>query len=163
MKYFRKILAILIALPFLAGCLPIPARVPAQTAAATPNVPMSQVPALTGDWRLTLSQSGGIVGLSRQVEITSAGDVTLTDLRSNKSSQSHLSAADLDSLIKLVAASRYLPSNEPSTCADCFIYDLQISSGGQNFTAHFDQTNLAGSGLKPLVDFLAPFLIGPVQ
>lgn len=169
MKNTRRILAGLLVLLVLLGCrtltsgLPAPAPANPPASAETPSGPALQLPTLTGNWQITMNMSGGIMGMSRQVEVSNNGNVTVTDMRSNKSSSTRLSSADLTALDQLVTGSKYYPADSPSTCADCFVYDLEISSGGQKFQAHVDQVTLPASGLQPLVDLLTQVMNTPAK
>ncbi|HEY3313388.1 MAG TPA: hypothetical protein VGK00_17230 [Anaerolineales bacterium] len=135
-----------------------PAALP--TAAAEPTGLAMQLPTLTGDWHITVTQSGGIMGMSRKLEISKGGEMAVTDMRTNKKNQANLTAEKQDELAKLVAATQYQPISAPSGCADCFIYDFDISSGGKKFQVQLNQIDLAKSGLQPLVDFLGEYLNG---
>ena len=139
------------------GPLPNPtAPAPNPTEPLASTAPAQQLPALSGDWHMTIIQSGGIMGMMRTLEISSTGAMTLTDARSHTSSQSQLSAERLAALTKLVASSQYRAAAIPAGCADCFIFDIQISSAGKNFQVQLNQIDLVDSGLQPLIDFLAP-------
>jgi hypothetical protein len=161
MSKFIQFLAGFVAVVAILGCRTVtavfstPGPVPNPTAPLAPTASAQQIPALSGDWHMTITQSGGIMGMERTLEISSTGETTLTDARSHASSQAHLSAERLAALTKLVAGSKYQPAAMPSGCADCFIFDIQISSAGENFQVQLNQIDLVDSGLQPLVDFLA--------
>ena len=42
----------------------------------------------------------------------------------------------------------------PSACADCFIYDLQLTSGGKIVQIQADDITLPDSGVAELIRFL---------
>ena len=110
------------------------------------------------DWNVTLVKSGGIMGVSRSVQIASSGEVTLKDLRSNLTTQSKLTPAELATLAGLVLSANPDGPAQPSQCADCFIYDVKINLGDEIHELQFDDSSLAGSPLQPLVEFLARFV-----
>jgi len=164
MRKFIQFLAGFMAIVAMLGCRTVtavfstPGPVPNPTAPLAPTAAEQQLPALSGDWHMTITQSGGIMGMERTLEISSTGAMTLTDARSHASSQSQLPAERLAALNKLVAGSQYRAAAMPAGCADCFIFDIQISSAGENFQVQLNQIDLVDSGLQPLVDFLAPDL-----
>jgi hypothetical protein len=131
---------------------------PTQIIVPTPAASGSSIPILKGDWRVSLIKSGGFIGMSRSLEILSSAELTLKDLRSNKTSQVRLPADKLAELSRLVQATHYQPVQVESGCADCYIYDLEISSAGEKFQVHLNQIDLANSGLQPLVDFLIGYI-----
>jgi hypothetical protein len=170
MRKFPQILAGLMLIAALLGCsstpadfsTPTPASMPAES--ASPSAPPLAgpaavlLPALSGAWQIKLSQSGGIMGMSRMLDVSSNGDLLVTDLRGGQSNPSRLPADKLAELTSLVAESAYQPASAPAGCADCFIFDLEISSGGERFQVQMNQIDLASSGLQPLVNFLMAYL-----
>lgn len=121
--------------------------------------PVSNLPELVGDWQIKLTQSGGLAGVHRLIEISGSGEMTVDDERSKAHIVDKLSAEQLASLIKLTAASQYRPDSGPAGgCADCFVYVLEITSGGETFQAQLDDISLADSGLNPLVDTLGSLM-----
>ena len=122
------------------------------------TAPVASLPKLDGDWRIFLTQSGGIMGMSTSVEILSSGAVTVTNQRTKESKQSKLSVDQLKTLMDLVANTAYQPVTQPSGCADCYIFDLEITSGNQKFQAGMNQIDLQNSGLEGLISFLGVFI-----
>ncbi len=122
---------------FVSGC----------TTAPTPE----PLPAPENEWTIKMVHSGGIMGLSRSIEISSNGAYVVIDERAQQKEQGQLSDEELASLSEQVASLKYSPSSTPSGCADCFIYDLEISGTGKPFRAQVDDITLQGSGLGPLV------------
>src|SRR5512133_1350235 len=49
-----------------------------------PNPSGDDFPQLTGDWHIRLTQTGGIAGVSRKLEISSDGKMTVSDERTKK-------------------------------------------------------------------------------
>lgn len=104
-----------------------------------------------------MAHSGGIMGLSRSIEISSDGKFTVGDKRTNKTMSGELSAVELSKLKELVSSSQYVSPNKPNgmVCADCFIYDLEIqTSGNKKFAVQLNDISLPDSGLEPLVTYL---------
>jgi hypothetical protein len=147
---------------FLLGCkflMPDASSTPAPLGTslaplATPTAEITSLPALSGDWQVKMTQSGGIMGLMRSVEISADGSYTVTDGRTSKSTNGQLSKTELESLVKMVESSQYSKYNLPYGCADCFIYDIEITSGDGNFSVQLDDVSLGDSGLESLVKML---------
>jgi hypothetical protein len=132
---------------------------PARTPLATPQT----LPNLTGDWSVKMTQTGGIMGMHRSVEITSDGMMRLEAARdASQITERQLPAAQLEKLKELVNAAALLPP--PSTqaiCADCFIYDIQITANGRVFAAQLNDISLPDSGLEALINFLKDLMNNP--
>lgn len=157
----RKLLVcasvILVALG-LFGCSFFYSLVPTLTPEILPTQEVQRLPKLTGDWHIHLAQSGGFVGVSRTLEISSSGDMIIIDERSKKQSTSQLSPDMFAMLKEMVASTIYRPISKPMGCNDCFIFDLQIDNGREKFHAQIDEVNLPNSGLETLIGFLGKML-----
>ena len=123
-----------------------------------PTNPALHLPKLSGDWLVRLAQSGGIAGVSRSLEISSSGAMTIIETRGGERKVSQLPAEKLAALNELVAASTFRPASLPTGCADCFVFDLRITSADGTFQAQLDEVSLPDSGLQSLLDFLAGLL-----
>ena len=113
------------------------------------------LPSPSGSWDLSLAQSGGIAGVSLKVTVSSDGQLTAEDARSNRSVTQTLppdTMAKLAALYSAVALST--PQSPHSGCADCFLYDLELNSAGKALSFKFDDTTLGGSGVEELIHFL---------
>ena len=163
MQRFKQYLIVVLML-LLAAC----ARIPGSTAVPTMPVeptnavaataPANSIPKLNGEWRIMLTQSGGIMGMSKSLEIDGSGAATVTDLRSKKTSRAVLPADTLKKLAELVANASYQPASVPAGCADCYIFNLVITSGSQKFQVEMNQIDLQTSGLQDLIGFLGESL-----
>jgi len=142
----------------LGGCGFYYSSLPTQTPAPIPTSSAQELPELVGDWHITLSQSGGIMGISRTIEISSSGKLTIIDARTSKQTVIQLPADRIAALARLVKASRYQSPSRPSACADCFIYNLAIVSGGQSFQVQLDDISIPDSGLDSLMAFILEYL-----
>ena len=138
--------------------VPDATKIPTPNPTAIPTQPAQGLPQLTGNWHISMAQTGGIAGVSRMLEISSSGEMTITDERSNKKNTTQLSADKFAMLKKLVASTEYRPITQPMGCADCFIFNLHIENGSEKFQVQLDQVNLPNSGLEPLVGFLGELL-----
>jgi hypothetical protein len=147
MKKFLLRMGIL-PLVFLAACALLSGPRPIPTAAS------QALPALDGNWQTRLSQTGGIMGISRSIVVASDGQVTAEDARSGRRIMDALTPTALAQLKALVAGASY-PTVIPETgCADCFYFRLEFTGVKHPLDIQLDQLNLAGSGLDPLVAFL---------
>jgi hypothetical protein len=107
-------------------------------------------------WTVRMDQSGGIMGLSRSIEVSSDGKFTITDQRANKMVKGQLSSGDLTRLRQMLTTikSTSIPEPNQSGCADCFIYTIEIQGTGTPFSIRLDDVTLPNSGLESLVAFL---------
>jgi hypothetical protein len=103
-----------------------------------------------------MTQSGGIMGLSRSIEVSSDGNYTVVDERANRTVTGELTANELAELNELVVTSNYVPATKPdgSVCADCFVYDLEAQVNGEKLSVRLNDFTLPNSGLEPLVTYL---------
>jgi hypothetical protein len=137
---------------FISGCsasTPEPLK-------STPESPKSNLPALDGNWKIKMTHSGGIMGLSRSIEISSDGKYTVMDERASKTIARELTADELSKLKEQVETSEYIPASQPDgrACADCFIFDLEIQGSGDKFNIQLNDISLPTSGLETLVTYL---------
>ena len=123
---------------------------------STPESAKSNLPALDGNWKIKMIHSGGIMGLSRSIEISSDGKYAVMDERASKTVMGELTADELSKLKEQVSSSKYIPASKPDGmgCADCFIYDLDIQGSGKKFNIQLNDINLPTSGLETLVIYL---------
>ena len=139
----------------IVGCTqsstPEPLKTPAPEKPITSTLPVSN-----GKWTIEMAHTGGIMGLSRSIEISSDGKFTVTDKRANKTMNGELSAVELSKTNELLSSSQYISPSKPNgmICADCFIYDLNIQTDGGKFVVQLNDISLPDSGLEPLVTHL---------
>ena len=140
-------LFILVFALLVSGCGATP---PTTAPAATPTLPT-----VTEQWTLKMTHSGGIMGLMRSIEVSSDGIYTVTDERTNKTASGELSKDEIAAMTKMVADAQNITSEKPEmTCADCFIYDIEIQSNGKKFAVQLNDISLPESGMKDLVTSL---------
>ena len=156
-KLLLFVCALLAALGLL-SCSFFYALIPTPTPEMLPTQAVGRLPKLSGDWHIRMAQSGGIAGVSRTLEISSSGEMTIIDERSKKQSTSQLPPDVLAMLKEMVASTEYRPISQPMGCADCFIFDLQVDNGKEKFQTQIDEVNLPNSGLETLVGFLGKML-----
>ena len=129
---------------------------PVILAACSPAVALPEpLPTLSDDWTVDLTQSGGFAGVHLTVEISADGHLKAQDQRTGKSVEQTLSLETVSRLADLMAGLKISPdaSTYPG-CADCFIYDVVIRSGGSISTTRVDDITIGKSGLEELVTFL---------
>jgi len=132
----------------LASCTPLTPAI-SQAPQATPTA------ASLGDWSLHMNQMGGIMALHRSVEISSDGQMTVTDERTKKTVTIQLNDDDLARLKTMLSTMAYTDFKSPTVCADCFIYDLSVDRGsGKSLTITLDDMSLEGSGLSDLISLV---------
>jgi len=153
-KMPRTIFLFVLLSLLIAGCGPLSTPEPLKT--PTSEVRASTLPALDGEWTIKMTHSGGIMGLSRSIEISSDGKFTVVDERANKTFSGQLSADELSKINEQVTSAEYIPAVKPDgmACADCFIYDLEIQENGKNFAVQLNDISLPNSGLESLVTYL---------
>ncbi|MFN8412761.1 MAG: hypothetical protein U0Z26_10270 [Anaerolineales bacterium] len=146
----RKTTIIVFFVIFILGCKAMTGVLPQPASTATPEPQKTSLPFLAGDWQITLHHSGGIMGLSRSIEVSSDGTYTVTDEISKQTKQGQLSKEELDNLLKIATSSQFSPNTEQYGCADCFIYNIEILSDTK-FSAQVDDVTVEASGLEPLI------------
>jgi hypothetical protein len=120
----------------------------------TASVPQA-LPSPGENWTIKLTQSGGIAGVMQTLEVSSSGQLKAADQRSGRTVSQSLPPATLAELKRLFSkASLAAATPTHSSCADCFIYDLQVTAGGNKMTVRADDTTLADSGAAELIGFL---------
>ena len=81
------LLVVLLAALIISGC-----------SFSKPETLKSSLPALEDEWTISMTHSGGIIGLSRSIEILSDGEYTVVDERENKSVTGNLKKDDLSKI-----------------------------------------------------------------
>lgn len=120
-------------------------------------------PALEDDWSVRMTLSGGIAGLLQNIEVKSDGRYIVTDERARNIVEGELTAEELATLEELVSALEFSAQEIPTGCADCFVYDVEIESGGRKMLVNADDVSLSDSGLGSLVQFLRGIMDSALQ
>jgi hypothetical protein len=122
------------------------------SACSPPRAFPQPLPTPTGAWRITLTQTGGFAGVHRLIHISSDGQMTAEDLQSGRSVSKPLSDATLQELSRRVAEIQFpAPEVLPSTCADCFVYELEIALPDGVMRLRADDTTLGKSSARVLI------------
>jgi hypothetical protein len=139
---------------FIAGCVPFARPMPLKTPIPEPR-PTDRT-SFDSNWTIKMKHSGGIMGLSRSIEISSSGKFTVVDERTNKTITGVLAVNELSKINEQVSSLEYIPASKPDGmgCADCFIYDLEIQENGEKFAVQLNDISLPSSGLESLVSYL---------
>jgi hypothetical protein len=147
-------LYVLLASLLTAGCAPSNMPEPLNTPTVKPLA--TSISSLDGNWRIKMKHSGGIMGLSRSIDITSDGTYIVEDERASAPVMRVLNADDLSKLTRQINSLEAVPSDMPdgSGCADCFLYDLEIQRNGEKITIQLNDINLTDSGFEALVTYL---------
>lgn len=107
---------------------------------------------LDGAWSVKMIQSGGIAGVQQVVTVDQDGRVVAMDERANLTGTVQLTSEQLGRLEEQIrAALTQRSGRQNSNCADCFIYDLEIRTPDDIFSAQVDDVTLPDSGLEALV------------
>jgi hypothetical protein len=80
--------------------------IPGCSSSLTPEALQTSLPSPenpANEWSIKMVQSGGIVGLSRSIEISSTGKYKIMDERANKTITGELAASELSKLSKIVS------------------------------------------------------------
>ncbi len=144
MRSSRLPVAILASVLFLSACAPL---------AASPEP--QPLPSPADPWTMTLTQSGGFIGVMLKVEVSSDGQLKAEDHRSGRSVTKTLPPETIARLAALRSALFTVAPHTPTpTCADCFLYDLQVTGSGRSMQIRADDTTLAKSGAAELIGAL---------
>lgn len=123
----------------------------ARTAAPAPQA----IPSPEGNWTLELVQSGGFAGVHLSVEVTSGGQLTATNVRSGRTSTQNLPPNTMAELRRLIPQAEISDvAGKPSSCADCFVYELTLKSDSETIQMQADDTTLGNSPAQPLISLL---------
>ena len=120
-------------------------------------------PALEDDWSVNMTLSGGITGLMQTIEVKADGSYTVADERTGKTASGKLTEEQLATLEEIISTLEFSTSKNPSACADCFVYDIEILSGGQKIIVNADDTTLGDSGVGTLAQFLRGIMDSALQ
>jgi hypothetical protein len=107
------------------------------------------LPSPASEWTISLTQSGGFAGVMLNITVSSNGKLTAENQRAGRSVTQNVTSETLARLAALSSAVTAPTAGSPhSGCADCFLYDLKIDSGGRSIQLQADDTTLADSGAQ---------------
>ena len=124
---------------------------PPSTTASTPGV-------IHDDWQLTLQLTGGFAGIDRQLELSSTGELKVTDRRRGTQVITQASATELAQIASMVADLKSVDAVRESTCRDCVQYDLRIRLSGRSLLFNINDVSLVGTPVEPLAKVLTGVL-----
>ncbi|MBI5952428.1 MAG: hypothetical protein HY865_12290 [Chloroflexi bacterium] len=150
------VLLVFLSSLLVSGCTQTVTAEPAQTPAPRSTPTSEALPESLSEWTIMMTHSGGIMGLSRSIEISSDGKFTVMDNRANKTVTGELAADDLSKLNELLMSIDNRAAGKPDgmVCADCFIYDLEVRANGQRSAVRLSDISLPNSGYEALIDQL---------
>lgn len=120
------------------------------SASAAPTSQPTPVSVETG-WTIKMTQSGGIMGLKRSIEVNSDGSYTVNNERPSQHVSGTLTKSQLDGLTNLLTTMQFTPAHPAGVCADCFIYEIDIQVNGNQTLIQVDDLSLPDSGMNPLI------------
>jgi hypothetical protein len=141
---------VLLFVLLISGCgqasAPEADQAPIPMPTSTASVPLNE-------WAIKMTHSGGIMGLSRSIEVSSNGNFTVVDHRTNKTISGELPADELSKLGEQLASPNPTPADKPNgmACADCFIYDLEVRKNGETFSVQLSDITLPNSKYESLI------------
>ena len=115
-------------------------------------------PTLSEEWTIKMTQSGGIMGLRRSIQVASDGSYLIVDERAQTSVTGTLPEQQLSELKDLTNNLKFTSPENRAICADCFVYDIEIESGGKKMILQVEDISLPDSGIEALVTFLRGIL-----
>jgi hypothetical protein len=101
-----------------------------------------------------MTLSGGIAGLKRSIHVSADGSYVAIDERIGKQVTGDLAEDELSELESLLSTLQVSAPDNPSVCADCFEYEVEIETGGRKMIVKADDLTLGDSGAGSLVQFL---------
>lgn len=114
--------------------------------------------AQNGEWFIAFTQSGGIMGMSRSMTVSSNRAFTIKDNRSNLNIEGQLTLDETGKMQHFLDGFDYAPpQDQPGmVCADCFVFDLQIQTSVREeaFHAVYNDLNINESSAAELIDML---------
>lgn len=135
----------------------LPATLAVEPSAVPPTAEPVCTP--TSAWSLELKISGGFAGVARSLTVSSRGQLTAVDERSQETATTSLSPQDLADLEPLVCAASQSPAAARlPACNDCFNYVLTISDGVTPHTWTWNDISLRDHPAVPLVQALRLWL-----
>ncbi|MCL4270539.1 MAG: hypothetical protein KJZ72_13385 [Anaerolineales bacterium] len=140
MSKFKWFLGMILPL-FVLGCM---------STSATPTSEPTPLSVEDG-WTIKMTQSGGIMGLMRSIEVNSGGSYTVNDERASQHVSGTLTKSQLDGLNKVLTVMQFTPSRPTGVCADCFIYEIDIQANGNQTLIQVDDLSLPDSGMVSLI------------
>lgn len=149
--FFPHLFLVMTVLFFLAACLPRDTTAPPITLTAPSEYQGVK------RWHVRFNMSGGFAGLQRFAELSSTGQMTVTE--SNRQVSVQVPQFEMDEISSWVIQAQPLQSQPRlSNCRDCFEYELTIFRDGEMLFFWFNDITLENAELAPLVYTLGRLL-----
>ncbi len=120
--------------------------------------PISTSTAISGEvrdsWRIKLTVTGGFKGINREIELSSSGNLVVTDEESGSRIVLVLSREEIAELDRQISGFGRLGGGSLPACADCFEYQLELEKGGDLSSVAFNDINLDSSAYGGIINAL---------
>ena len=159
-----KIISLLFIGILLSACAGMPANTPANSPtsmpepAATPTKSSSSACSSPSSWTIRFNLTGGFAGFNETLMLDNGGNLTVQSERPPVDVQKVVSEDQVAAFTKLLSqACPFDVIPDKGTCADCFVYDLEIQMDGQTYSVQASDVTLSGE-LQPLIGALSQLL-----
>jgi hypothetical protein len=153
-----KITIILLISIVLSACSGMRANTPLPEPVGTPTSRSSTACSAPTNWTIQYNRSGGFAGFNQSITLDSSGNLTVKSERPPADMQETISDDQVKAISKLLGqACPFEMDSSKDSCADCFIYDLNIQMDGQTYTVHASDVTLTEE-LQPLISALDQLL-----
>jgi len=113
------------------------------------------LPSPSRRWTIKLNQSGGFAGVQLNVEISSDGQLTAQDQRTNRSVTQTLPSQTMTKLNQFISNLSIPSTGVPqSACADCYIYDMNIQTEESDLHILVDDVTIKNTSAADLIMFV---------
>jgi len=155
-----KIISLLFIGILLSACAGVPANAPTSMPepAATPTRSSSSACNSPSSWTIRFNRSGGFAGFNETLTLDNGGNLTIQSERPPVDVQKIISEVQVATFTELLSQTcPFDVALNKGTCADCFIYDLEIEMDGQTYSVQASDVTLSEE-LQPLVGALSQLL-----
>ena len=153
-----KITILLLISIVLSACAVMPANTPLPEPVGTPTSRSSTACSAPTNWTIQYNRSGGFAGFNESMTLDSGGNLTVKSERPPADVQETISDDQVKEISKLLGqACPFETDSSKDSCADCFMYDLNIQMDGQTYTVHASDMTLIEE-LQPLISALDQLL-----
>ena len=109
------------------------------------------------EWKIEFTLSGGLAGQSHSLSISSDGSIVVQDLRKEEKHESTISQDEIKKIAAMLTqACPFESKRTNSRCADCFVYMLNVSMNGKQYSLDANDLNIPESS-APLIGYLGSY------
>jgi len=154
-----KIIPILFIGILLSACGGMPADNSMPDSVGTPTSSVSNSACgQPSNWTIQYHRNGGFAGFDEFMTLDNGGKLTVKNERPPTDLQKTLSDDQVKAITELlVQACPFETTPDKGTCADCFIYDLDIQMDSRDYSIQASDVTLS-KDLQPLVSELSQLL-----